>query len=163
MILEPIFNKYPFIRDMTEADIAAVQAVERAAHDFPWSDGILRDCMLVGYSCFVLEIENGICGFAVMSVSGIEAHILNVCVEPSQQRKGHGRYLMQHLLSIAKQLGAKTAFLEVRASNHAALALYENLGFNQVSITKDYYPAPNDQREDAIILALQLVTGSNWR
>ena len=163
MLLEPIINKYPFARDMREEDLPAVRVIEIASNDFPWSEGILRDCMLVGYSCLVLEIESGICGFAVMSISGADAHLLNLCIHPAEQRRGYGRFLLSHCISVAKQLNAKTLFLEVRQSNYGAITLYEQFGFNQVSITKDYYPAPNDQREDAIIFALHLFSSVGWR
>lgn len=82
-----------------------------------------------------------------------ECHILNVCSRPSEQRKGYGKRLMMHLLLIGMMQGAKKACLEVRASNTAAMRMYERLSFDRVGERKDYYPAING-REDAVLFEL---------
>ena len=143
------------LRPMTDADVDAVMAIERAAYEFPWTAGILRDCLRVGYCCWVLENDQGIQAYAVMSIGGGEAHILNLCVHPLQQRKGLGRRLLNHLMDLARRHSADTLLLEVRPSNRAALALYRAAGFSEVGIRKAYYPARNG-REDALILARAL-------
>lgn len=144
------------IRPMLMTDLPAVMAVETSGHEFPWTESIIHDCILVGYYCWVLETEMGIQGHCIMSISADECHILNICIKPTEQRKGYGRSLMLHMLQIARGTSAKGAFLEVRASNAGALALYQQLGFNQIHTREGYYPAPNDTREDAIVLALEL-------
>jgi ribosomal-protein-alanine N-acetyltransferase len=143
------------LRPMTDADVDAVMAIERAAYEFPWTVGILRDCLRVGYSCWVMENGQDIQAYAVMSVGGGEAHILNLCVHPQQQRRGLGRKLLGHLIALARRHAADTLLLEVRPTNRAALALYKQAGFNEVGVRKAYYPA-RDGREDALILALSL-------
>lgn len=144
------------IRAMQMSDLANVMQVETTGHDFPWTESIIHDCILVGYSCWVIETNQGIQGHGIMSMSGDECHILNICIKPSEQRKGFGRAIMQHLIQVGKDNGAKCAFLEVRASNLPAINLYHQLGFNQIHMREGYYPAPNDTREDAIVLALEL-------
>ena len=68
------------IRPMTEADVSEVFTIERASYQFPWSEGIFRDCLRVGYVCRVLTLESQVIGYGVMSVGAGEAHVLNLCV-----------------------------------------------------------------------------------
>ncbi len=143
------------IRPMHEEDVPAVMAVEERAYYSPWTDAIFRDCLRVGYSCWVLEQEDAILGYGVLSAAVGEAHLLNLCVAPEQQGKGLGRRLLTHFIDVARHHKAEAMFLEVRPSNHAAIALYESIGFNQVGSRRDYYPAPKG-REDALIFALAL-------
>ncbi|MCU7808799.1 MAG: GNAT family N-acetyltransferase, partial [Candidatus Thiodiazotropha sp. (ex Semelilucina semeliformis)] len=67
-----------------------------------------------------------------------------------------GNKLIQRLLKVARQHGAETAFLEVRSSNLAALKLYEDLGFVEIGQRKNYYPAADRAREDAVVMSLEL-------
>lgn len=142
-------------RPMTEADLPEIMEIERAAYPFPWTIGILRDCIRVGYNCWVYEIDNVIHGYGVMSVAAGEAHILNLCVRPASQGQGLGRKLLTHIITLARRHGADTLLLEVRPSNLAALKLYQAMGFNEVGVRRNYYPAEQG-REDALIFALTL-------
>ncbi len=143
------------IRQMLPADLGGVSMVESAAYDFPWSQGIFRDCLLAGYYCLVLDIDDTVSGYAIMSVAAREAHILNLCVHPTLRRLGFGRRLLKTLLFRANEVEATRVFLEVRPTNDAALSLYGSLGFRRIGIRPDYYQAA-DGREDAIVLALDL-------
>lgn len=145
----------PNIRPMTVTDVAAVMEIEQSVYPYPWTEGIFRDCIQVGYSCWVALHEEQIVGYAVVSIAVAECHILNVAVHPGMQGQGLGRYFMEHLLSVAKRRGADIAFLEVRPSNEVALGLYHSMGFNQFGTRKRYYPAENG-REDAVVMALNL-------
>lgn len=142
-------------RPMQEADIPAVLAIETAAYDFPWSRVIFQDCLRVGYCCWVVERGAELAGYGVMSVAVAESHILNICIRPDQQGCGLGRSLLEHLLGIARKHKAESAFLEVRPSNAAARHLYTSMGFEEVGMRRNYYPA-RQGREDAIIMARSL-------
>ena len=144
-------------RDMMVVDISQVIAIERLGHAFPWTEGIFNDCVRVGYECVVLEntTDNEIVAYGVMSVAAGEAHVFNVCVKQEFQRQGLGRYMMEHLMSVAKEKQAATIYLEVRPTNTPAISLYEKMGFNQEGRRKNYYP-DHDGREDAIIMAQKL-------
>ncbi|MCX7068187.1 MAG: ribosomal protein S18-alanine N-acetyltransferase [Methylococcales bacterium] len=142
------------LRTMTAADLSTVMDIERKNYDFPWSEDIFRDCFKAGYSCWVCEAQDKVLGYSLLSLAVGEAHILNVSVDPAEQKQGIGRKMMENLINYAKGR-AETVFLEVRPSNTYAIALYEDLGFNEIGIRKGYYPAKNG-REDAIMLALQL-------
>ena len=143
------------LRPMTEEDLARVSAVERESYSFPWSEGIFRDCLRVGYVCRVVEIGFDLVGYAVMSTGAGEAHILNLCVRETMRGRGIGRTLLRQLLDLAAEAGVEDAFLEVRPSNLAAIRLYQSLGFVQVGVRKSYYQAAGG-REDATVLRLDL-------
>ncbi|MBI3898046.1 MAG: ribosomal protein S18-alanine N-acetyltransferase [Gammaproteobacteria bacterium] len=143
------------LRPMREADLTAVMDVERASYEFPWTRSIFRDCLRVGYFCYVYETPAGVIGHGLMSIGAGECHLLNICVRPDYQRRGLGRAMVNYLVKLARRQGARVALLEVRVSNTAAYKLYTSLGFDEIGIRKDYYPA-RDGREDAIILARDL-------
>ena len=142
-------------REMTLADLDAVLEIESRAYAYPWSRGIFSDCLRGGHDCRVLSAEGELLGHAVLSAAAGEAHLLNVCVRRDRQGGGLGRLFVHHLIERARLLGAQVLFLEVRPSNHVALALYESLGFSQIGTRRDYYPAETG-REDAYVLALKL-------
>lgn len=144
------------LRPMTVDDLDAVAQLEAQSYEFPWTYGIFRDCLRVGYRCDVLEGDGGsLAGYCILAMAAGEAHILNLCVLPSLRRQGLGRRLLQHLLRLARQADCFEVFLEVRPSNQAALALYEDNGFQQLSIRRDYYRS-REGNEDAIVLAMPL-------
>lgn len=143
------------LRPMHVGDIATIMEIERRVYPFPWSEGIFRDCVHVGYCCWVYIQETDIVGYAVMSIGATEAHILNLCVAPERQGSGIGSQMMLHLLDLAGQHQAAAVFLEVRPSNKKALKLYHVLGFQDVGIRKDYYP-DHKGRENALILEKKL-------
>lgn len=142
------------IRRMTLSDLPGVIAVERKSYQFPWGEDIFRDCFRARYECWVCEEQDKVLGYCIASIAVGEAHVLNICVDPAEQGQGIGRKLLENLIETARGR-AETVFLEVRPSNTVAIALYENLGFNEIGIRKDYYPAENG-REDALMLALEL-------
>ena len=143
------------LRAMTREDLPFVMQVERQAYEFPWTEGIFRDCLRVGYCCRVLEDDGHLVGHGVMAVTAGECHLLNICVHPRYQRRGLGRRMLSHLLDVARHGQAQVALLEVRRSNKAAYALYYTLGFNEIGVRKNYYPTRHG-REDALVLACDL-------
>lgn len=143
------------VRAMTLADIAQVLEIEHDAYPFPWSEGIFRDCVRVGYLCRVIEVRGEVYGYAIMSFGADEAHLLNICIHRDLREQGVGRKLLQYLLDHARKAGMHDAFLEVRPSNPVAIHLYESLKFVRVGIRKAYYQGtPN--REDAWVYKLSL-------
>ncbi|HDO9840762.1 TPA: ribosomal protein S18-alanine N-acetyltransferase, partial [Legionella pneumophila] len=136
------------IRRMKDSDIENVYSIETNVHIAPWSKDILRDCVLVGYDCRVLEINNGdssiLAGYIISRISNNSCHILNLCIAKPLQSKGLGRKLLQTVLySLSKYTQTESVILEVRPSNSAALHLYETMGFEKVEIKKDYYKDKN--------------------
>jgi ribosomal-protein-alanine N-acetyltransferase len=142
---------------MRPDDLEQVAAIEQRAYEFPWTFGIFRDCLKAGYGCWVLARTGGeLVGYGVLSVAAGEAHVLNVAVAPDERNQGHGRRIMKRLLDLARWQRVERVFLEVRPSNEGAVALYHDLGFNEIGRRPNYYPARRG-REDAIVMALELL------
>ncbi len=140
---------------MRRRDLVQINAIESCAYQYPWSAGIFRDCLRVGYSCWVYEAVGSVQAYAVMSIAAAECHVMNLTVNPEVHGQGVGREVLRRLIIIARDQGADTALLEARPSNHAALKLYRSEGFNELGTRKAYYPA-RAGREDAVILAKAL-------
>lgn len=144
------------MRPMFEDDLDAVMEVELRAYPFPWTQGIFQDCLRAGYPGRVLLLDGRISGYGMLSMAADEAHVLNVCVDPRVQSRGHGRQLLRELVRAARQRGAARVFLEVRPSNAPAIALYHSEGFNEIGRRPRYYPTETG-REDALVMAMELV------
>ena len=142
-------------RVMTLSDVPFIIDIERDSYPFPWSEGIFRDCIRVGYFCRVIELRGVIFGYGVMSFATDEAHILNICIHRELRDQGAGRMLLQYLLGAARTAGMREVFLEVRPSNLSAVTLYESLGFMRIGVRKGYYQA-SPGREDAWVYKLSV-------
>src|SRR5215470_11343219 len=86
------------IRPMRAGDVPEVVAIERASYQFPWSEGIFRDCLRVGYLCRVVTVSREVMAYGVMSFGAGEAHILNLCVGETYRCQGIGRQLLNSLI-----------------------------------------------------------------
>jgi ribosomal-protein-alanine N-acetyltransferase len=146
-----LFTPEVMIRAMRGNDVVDVVAIERASYQFPWSEGIFRDCLRVGYVCRVVTVSRQVMAYGVMSFGAGEAHILNLCVSEPYRCRGVGRRLLSSLIERAVAAGMADAFLEVRPSNTAAIRLYLALGFEQGGMRRGYYQAAHG-REDAAVL-----------
>jgi len=143
------------IRPMSSDDLDQVMAIEEAIYPFPWTRGIFRDCLQVGYSCWVLQVDQEIQAYAIVSIAAGEAHILTLCVKPESQRRGYGQMMLDNLLQVGREQHADSIYLEVRPSNLAAFRLYEQTGFKEIGVRPNYYPDEGG-REDAIVMAMTL-------
>ncbi len=157
--MSAVFNRalktqYQF-RDMQAADLNAIMEIEPHIYSHPWSQGNFRDSLNSGYPAWVLEYEGKLIGYSLMMIVLDEAHLLNLSIAKAHQKQGLGRLLLEHMIQVAKNKNAANMFLEVRASNVAAIALYENIGFNEMAIRRSYYPAHHG-REDAVLMGLAL-------
>jgi ribosomal-protein-alanine N-acetyltransferase len=101
----------------------------------------------------IAESVNECVGFAVSGLVADEAEIESLAVSTSWRRHGIARRLCVDLLGWAHARGARRASLEVRASNSAARALYESLGFHEVAVRAGYY---RDPEEDALVMTTGL-------
>ena len=138
---------------MTAADLGAVAAIEASAFTDPWSpEQLAAELENPVARVWVAEGSEGtLLGHISVWIIPDEMEILDVAVSPAARRQGTGRALVQHAIQAARTADCRTAFLEVRRSNVAALALYEGLGFHPVAIRAGYYRAGN---EDALVLRL---------
>nr|WP_308808016.1 ribosomal protein S18-alanine N-acetyltransferase [Providencia sp. PROV266] len=140
---------------LKQSDLATAFLIEKLSHDFPWSERVFYGNQGEKYHNIKISVDNQIVGFAITQCILDEATLFNIAIHPDYQGKGYGRVLMEHLIDDLSSKNVLTLWLEVRESNAAALHLYDKLGFHQVTVRKDYYPA-KEGREDALILALTL-------
>lgn len=127
--------------------------IELAAYPFPWTRGIFNDCLRVGYECWALQDGARLVGYSVQTLVAGESHLLNLCVDPAEHRRGFGRLLLENAVRAARGRGCDSMYLEVRPSNHAGIELYRARGFVEIGRRPDYYSAA-DGREDAIVMRL---------
>lgn len=142
---------------MLLSDVGAVLAVERQAYAHPWTQGNFIDSLAAGYAAELrLDHQDRLLGYFVALPGFEETHLLNLTVAPEHQRVGHGLALLQRLRAWACSRADQALWLEVRPSNRAARALYQRLGFAEVGRRHNYYPDGQQQREDALVLRLDL-------
>lgn len=141
-------------RLIMEEDIPQVMVLERSAHSHPWRQSSFEDCLNGRQKCWLAEHKGVLVGYVVVTHGGGDAELLNISVSPDFQRKGIGRCLLAHAVNCVKAK-ADMLFLEVRMSNHKAIALYEREDFFEVGQRKNYYPTVNGY-EDALLMARQL-------
>lgn len=140
---------------MTAADVAEIATIEQHATPTPWTSQMFLDALSKHYYCWVWESSNTILAYSVISLVVDEGEVLNFCVRPEKQRHGFGTSCFSEIMQKLQSLGCKTLFLEVRASNCPALALYRKMGFIEVGVRKQYYQL-GDHREDATQMRLGL-------
>jgi [ribosomal protein S18]-alanine N-acetyltransferase len=138
-------------RRLSYSDLPGVLGIERRSFQTPWS-----------LAMFVLELSkpSGIClaatrgqdlvGYLVCSRYADVWHLMNVAVTPELRRRGIASHLMDRLFAEAG--GDARYTLEVRTSNHGAIAMYERLGFRPAGYRRAYY---HDNGEDALIMWLE--------
>ena len=156
-MLKPEYTlRSPYLlRPMQTEDLDAVMAIEPHIYSHPWTRGNFADSLNSGYSAWVLFLGEEMIGYTLMMLVLDEAHLLNISVAKAHQKQGWGRLLLEFMLAKAKHYKAANMFLEVRPSNVDAIALYENMGFNEMAVRQAYYPAKVG-REDAILMGLAL-------
>ena len=145
------------IRRAGLADVSAIWAIEKVSFPTPWSRWTFLAELGQGKSYILVAGPAPpspwqTWGYLVFWVVLDEMHILNLAVHPQRRRQGIGRRLLAEGTTIAQTLGAQVAWLEVRPSNHAALALYKSFGFKEIGRRPGYY---DDTQEDALLLVLE--------
>jgi ribosomal-protein-alanine N-acetyltransferase len=141
------------VRGATAEDVDAVMRIERAS--FPtdaWSEPAMRETFESG-DAFVAEDERGVVGYAaVLAPPGSgDADVLTIAVGSDFRGEGTGAALLQRMLDTARERGARRVFLEVRADNPVAQALYASRGFTVVGRRPRYYQPDG---VDAIVMRL---------
>lgn len=138
------------IEAMRLEDIPEVLHLEREAFgQMAWHAGDF-EAAIASKCDFPLVIRTtGLTGYAVLRIIAPEAEIENICVAPACRRSGVGEALMEEMLRLAAERDAERIFLEVRAHNEPAKALYRKRGFVESYRRRNYYQGPT---EDAIIM-----------
>lgn len=126
--------------------------IEQEANPAPWSERSFTNEITNPQSVFLVALGDGkIVGYGGYWACIDESHITTVAVTSSSRRRGIGKRLMQALLARAQESGMTCSTLEVRASNVAAVQMYEGMGFKVTARRKGYYP---DNKEDALVMWL---------
>ncbi len=146
------------LEEARESDVEALVALERRCHTHPWTLRHFADALADRRTMRVFALRRphdesdagrGLVAFAVVQVVAGEMHLHNLAVDLPSRRQGLGRWLLRETLAWGEAAGVEEAFLEVRQSNWAALALYREAGFEAASVRRGYYERP---REDALVL-----------
>ena len=162
-VTEPVLSQpvAPTISPMTEHDLLEVVEIEQTSGLSPWGwDAYHRELQSSDRGLMWvarLEIKSvgarSLAGYVVGRLVADELHINNIAVRQEFRRTGIARALLSRVLTEAKGFRAARAFLEVRAGNTAAQALYENCGFCAVGRRRNYYSNPP---EDALIMTAEV-------
>jgi ribosomal-protein-alanine N-acetyltransferase len=142
------------IRKAKAADLAAVLAIEREQFSNPWSDEHFQAELVNSFSHFYIaeDRENAaLAGFLIFWRLDVELELHKIAVLKACQRRGFGSCLLDFFISTAHSWHCQRALLEVRASNAAAIRLYEKFAFQRVGRRRDYYSLPS---EDALVFRL---------
>jgi len=153
--MSAVLKPAPVLVPMREQDLAEVMAIESALYTHPWTRGNFADSLRAAYECRTYRLQGELIGYFVLLAAAGEAHLLNLSIAELHQRRGYGTSLLNQATALARKLGAKNVFLEVRPSNRAAQELYYRYGFRKIAVRRDYYPARSG-REDALVLSLAL-------
>ncbi len=138
------------IREMTLEDIEQVYNLENSIFSIPWSKDSFESSVKNKNTLFIVAEEEGeILGYLGMYIFSEEADISNVAVSKQYRRQHIAKQMMDDILLKAQAAGVKHVTLEVRETNVAAIKLYENMGFVEAGIRKNYYEEPT---ENALIM-----------
>lgn len=149
------------LESASREDVAALAALERQCFSNPWTEGQLRAEIgeEQGRLAVVLRAVEGresplrgVVAYCLIRVVADEAHVHNLAVAPSHRRLGLGRQILRLALDLAARRGARSAHLEVREGNRAAIQLYRGLGFRTAGLRRGYYTNP---KEDGLRLELR--------
>ena len=142
---------------MTPGELDEVHALECSVFPHPWSRSNFSESLASGYDAWTARDAAGaLAGYYVLMYVVDEAHLLDVAVAAGRQRQGLGRHLLDRIGARAREQGMDSVLLEVRPSNERALAVYRRHGYREIGRRKAYYPAHGGQREDAIVMRIDL-------
>jgi ribosomal-protein-alanine N-acetyltransferase len=142
------------VRPATPMDLEDIEAIERQSFGDPWSLESFRASLARSFVRInVAEDAAGVAGYSVVWMSGEECELANLAVEPSRRGEGIGAFLLDAAMVQAAAEKAMVMFLEVRAGNEAAKALYARRGFHEVGRRPKYYTKPE---EDALVMRRDL-------
>jgi [ribosomal protein S18]-alanine N-acetyltransferase len=141
---------------MAERHLDAVTALEQHAHPHPWQRSHFADCLVSAYEAQLLMAHDTPLGYFVAMKGVEEVHLLNITVAPDCQRQGWARVMLDALALWSRGQGAQWLWLEARASNTRAIHVYKAHGFRSVGVRRQYYPAAQGRREDAVVMSLKL-------
>ncbi len=142
------------LRPATAADLDAVWAIEAAVFGSEaWSREMMREELTADHRVYLalVDRDGAVRGYGGLLAVGEEGDIQTIALDPSVRGAGQGRRLMNALLDAGAARRVREVFLEVRADNPAARALYASLGFEEIGVRPRYYQPDGI---DAIVMRL---------
>lgn len=140
-------------REVDEMALDALMDVELSCHSFPWSRNTMKSCLGGRYFNLAAFVDTRLVAFYIGEQAGPDYTLMDICVHPQFQRKGLAKQLLKHFMDHCEARQAENLFLEVRESNLGAIKLYEQAGFIEMGIRKNYYPTATGH-ENAILMGL---------
>ena len=140
---------------INHADLEPILAIEQNSFQWPWGrlsfEGKLRSRNARNYAAKSTEVKTGgqVIAYAFWHLAVDEMHVLKVAVAPAWRGQKIASRLLERCFTLSVEQGAKSAHLEVRPSNIAAIELYQKLGFELVGRRPKYY---TDSKEDALLM-----------
>ena len=142
------------VRRARPSDLDGIGRVEDGSFAHPWSAGAFAQAMAAPATDVLVAVAGSdVAGHAVIATRKGEAELANLAVGAAHRGAGMGEALLASAIDAARGRGARRALLAVRASNLAALRLYERFGFREIGSHESYY---QDPLEDARIMLLEL-------
>ncbi|AWX15411.1 ribosomal-protein-alanine N-acetyltransferase [Mergibacter septicus] len=141
------------ITPLTLNDLPIILQIEQSSQVIPWRLQSFQECCTEQYINLKLTKNQEIIGYCICHHLLDEATLFNIAISPNFQAKGYGRLLLQYLNQQLQAKGCSTLWLEVRESNLAAQHLYQTIGFQTLTVRKEYYRTPDNGRENAVIMA----------
>ena len=136
---------------MRRRHLRAVLRIETQVYPRPWSLPLFMSELNLRTSraYYVARVDGGVVGYAGLMLTGDDAHVTTIAVDPAWHRHKIGTRLLLNLAREARDRSARHLTLEVRMSNTGAQALYQKFGFRPAGIRKNYYLETN---EDAMVM-----------
>ena len=133
-------------------DAQEIEQIEKQSFSDAWSiNSIQRE--INQKRIIIIKDNDDILGYCIFMIAADEGEILRIAVKENMRKRGIGKSLILSAVTQMKSEGCKYVFLEVRASNIAALQLYKSTGFEETGIRKGYYA---DNNEDAVLFKLEI-------
>ena len=142
------------VRQMDVNDLGWIMEIERKSFVAPWSKTMFEETIFSPiYQGLVIEHNKIVIGYIVFYTVDVEAHIMNLAVNPTERRKGYAWQLLNHALTFFRGRSIFECYLEVREHNEDAQKLYKHFGFEVIGRRKKYY---TETGEDALVMQLFL-------
>ncbi len=152
-LIDMKFFKQIKIQIATTDNISDIAKIEQQSFSIPWSEKSILESMNSGTDFYVALVGDTVAGYIGVSKIAGEGYVTNIAVLPEYRNQGVGTKILEFVIEDCRQT-LEFISLEVRASNAAAIHLYENFGFKHVGLRKCFYTNPT---EDAIIMTKHFI------
>ena len=142
------------IEPLSQAVLPGLQRLQAACFSETWSEELWQK-QLLSERTRIWGPGDPMLGYALFSTVLDEAELIQIAIDPLAQGRGLGGRLLRFSMDKLAEEGINRLMLEVRASNIAAIRLYQSLGFMQDAIRKGYYPTASG-REDALLMSVSI-------